>query len=395
MRDLDDSGDLIVTCGRGAADVCAAELRELGFAPRAVEETAWAVRGTILDAMRLNLWLRSAQRVLLPMVALPARSADELYRGLIEEPWERVLFPGGYFSITTGVDMPGIRDPRFAALKVKDAIADRMVKACGRRPDSGGERNRAVFHLHWREGQATVLLDTSGEPLSRRGYRLQSGPAPMQEALAATCVLATPWRGASAFVNPMCGSGTLAIEAALIAMNRAPGLLRKNYGFMHVRGRHEEAWKRLRTDTERAARPVPAGCRIIATDISPRAIEAARANAGRAGVSDAIAFDVCDFAATRVPPPPGVVMLNPEYGERLGDAAKLEPEYRRIGDFLKQKCAGYLGYVFTANLPLAKRIGLRSKRRMILYNANLEGRLLEFELYAGTRDLGDGGGARR
>ncbi len=390
MRHLLDNGDLIVTCGRGAADVCAAELKELGFAPRAVEDTAWSVRGTILDAMRLNLHLRTAQRVLLPMVSVPARTPDELHRSLVAEPWEHVLFPDGYFSITTGVDMPGIRDPRFAALKVKDAIADRMVRACGRRPDSGGERDRAVLHLHWHDSRATVLLDTSGEPLSRRGYRLQSGPAPMQEALAAACVLATPWRGESAFVNPMCGSGTLAIEAALVATNRAPGLLRTNFGFMHVKGRHEQEWKRIRREAEKIARPLAAGCRIVATDINPRAIDAARANAERAGVAESIAFDVCDFAATRVPPPPGVVMLNPEYGERLGDASKLESEYRRIGDFLKQKCVGYMGYVFTANLPLAKRIGLHSKRRMILYNANLEGRLLEFELYSGTRNPGDG-----
>jgi putative N6-adenine-specific DNA methylase len=393
MRQLHDIGEIMVTCGRGASSVCEYELRELGFAPHPVEDTAWSVRGSIEDAMWLNLWLRSAQRVLLPMVSLTARSADELYRGLINEPWECVLFPDGYFSITTSVDMPGIRDPRFAALKAKDAIADRMVKACGRRPDSGGDRHRAVFHLHWRRGQAVVLLDTSGEPLSRRGYRLQSGPAPMQEALAATCVLCTPWRGNSAFINPMCGSGTIAIEAALIAMNRAPGMLRKNFGFMHVKGWHEETWKRFQSEARRAARPLPAGCKIIATDISQRAIDAAFANAKRAGVEEAIAFDVCDFAATRLPPPPGVVMLNPEYGERLGDALRLDSTYRRIGDFFKQKCVGYTGYVFTANLRLAKRIGLRSRRRLILYNANLEGRLIEFELYAGTRDLGKG--ARR
>lgn len=371
--------------------MCAQELKELGFHPRPVEETAWAVRGTILEAMRLNLWLRSAQRVLLPMASFPARNADELFRGMADEPWEAVLHPDGYFSITTGVEMPGIRDPRFAALKVKDALADRMVKACGRRPDSGGDRNKAVFHLHWMDGRATLCLDTSGEPLSRRGYRLQSGPAPMQEALAAACVLATPWRGASAFINPMCGSGTLAIEAAWIATNRAPGLLRRNFGFMHVKGRHEEEWKRLKRAAEAAVRRPPTTCTIIASDISPRAVEAARANAERAGVADTIRFEVCDFAATPMPPPPGVVMLNPEYGERLGDAAKLEPEYRRIGDFLKQKCTGYMGYVFTANLALAKRIGLHSKRRLILFNANLEGRLLEFELYTGTRDPGDRG----
>ncbi len=389
MRSIDQTGDLIVTCGRGAAPMLAQELAALGFAARAVDDTAWRVPGALAEAMRLNLCLRSAQRVLLPVARVAARTPDELYAGLASEPWENLLHPDGYFSITTGVDMPGIRDPRFAALRAKDAIADRMVKACGKRPDSGGDRNQSVLHLHWRENEATLCVDTSGEPLSRRGYRLQSGPAPMQESLAAACLLATPWRGESALVNPMCGSGTLAIEAAWIARNLAPGRGRRNFGFMHVRGWREEEWKKLKREAEHAARPRPAGP-LVATDISRRAVDAARANAERAGVADDIEFGVCDFADTRIPPPPGIVLLNPEYGERMGDADQLEPLYRRIGDFLKQQCTGYLGYVFTANLAQAKRIGLHSKRRLILYNANLEGRLLEFELYTGTRDPGPG-----
>ena len=390
MENLTLPTDLVITCGRGAAPMLEAELRELGCSARPLEETALTVRGTLVDAMRLNLWLRSAQRVLLPLASFRAHTADDLYKGLADQPWESILHPDGYFSITTGVDLPTIRDPRFAGLRAKDAIADRMVKASGQRPDSGGDRNRTVFHLHAFEGRATFYLDTSGEPLSRRGDRLQSGPAPMQEALAAACVLATPWRGNGAFVNPMCGSGTLAIEAALIARNHAPGLLRKNFGVMHIKPYREEEGKALRRDARAKERPRP-GPQLIATDISPRAIEAARANAERAEVAEDISFGICDFAETTVPPAPGVVMLNPEYGERMGDAASLEPEYRRIGDFLKKKCIGYLGYIFTANLPLAKRVGLHSKRRLILYNANLEARLLEYELYAGTRDPGDGG----
>lgn len=368
----------------------AEELKGAGYSPRAVEDTAWAVTGALPDALRLNLWLRTAQRVLMPLHTFEARTADELYRALAAQPWEEYLRPDGYFSITTGVDMPGIRDPRFAALRVKDAIADRMVQVCGKRPDSGGDHNQSVFHLHWREGKATICLDTSGEPLSRRGYRIQTGAAPMQESLAAACVLATAWRGRSALVNPMCGSGTLAIEAALIARNCAPGRLRRNFGFMHIKGYREEDWKKLKREAEAAERPRP-GPTLVATDISPRALDAARANAERAQVSDDIDFGVCDFAETSVPPPPGVIIFNPEYGERLGDATQLEPVYRRIGDFLKQKCIGYTGYVFTANLALAKRIGLHSKRRITLYNANLEGRLIEFELYAGTRDPGSQG----
>lgn len=390
MRTLTQPGDLILTCGRGAAPMLAGELSALGFASRPLEDTACVVTGTLTDAMRLNLWLRSAQRVLMPVLRLQARTPDELHRALVQQPWEEVLHPDGYFSITTGVDVPGVRDARFAALRMKDAIADRMVQTCGRRPDSGGNRDHTVLHLHWVEAEATVCIDTSGEPLARRGYRLQPGPAPMQESLAAACVLATPWRGRSAFVNPMCGSGTLAIEAALIARNRAPGWLRKNFGFMHVKGYREEEWKKLKRAAEAGEKPRE-GAPLVASDISPRAIEAAQANADRAGVADDIAFHTCDFAETPLPPPPGVILMNPEYGERLGDAAQLEPVYTRIGDFFKQKCTGYTGYVFTASQPLSKKIRLHSKRRLILYNANLEARLIEFELYAGTRDPGDRG----
>jgi putative N6-adenine-specific DNA methylase len=389
MQDLKTPGHLILTCARGTAPLLLEELRGLGYAGSPVEETAVATRGTLEDAMRLNLHLRTAQRILLRLGTWAARTPDDLYRALVAEPWDGLLFPDGYLSITTAVENSHIQDPRFAGLKCKDAIVDRMVQACGRRPDSGGERSGVVLHLRWVNDQAEVFLDTAGEPLSRRSYRRVPLQAPMQETLAASCVLATPWRGESAFVNPMCGSGTLAIEAALVALGRAPGSLRRNFGFMHVRGYREETWKELKRASAAAEHARPAG-RIVATDISEQAIEAARQNARNAGVEEHIEFSVCDYAATPLPPAPGVILFNPEYGERMGEERSLEPVYRGIGDFLKQKAQGYLGYVFTCNLKLAKCIRLHSKRRVILYNANLEGRLIEFELYAGTRDPGDG-----
>jgi 23S rRNA G2445 N2-methylase RlmL len=183
----------------------------------------------------------------------------------------------------------------------------------------------------------------------------------------------------------MCGSGTLAIEAALVALGRAPGSFRRNFGFMHVRGYREETWKDLKRAAAAAEQARPA-FPILATDISEQAVDAARQNARNAGVEEHIEFAVCDYAATPLPPAPGLIMFNPEYGERLGEETALEPVYSGIGDFLKQKAQGYLGYVFTCNLKLAKRIRLHPKRRLILFNANLEGRLLEYELYAGTRD---------
>lgn len=385
MQDLTQPAHLVITCGRGAAPMLVEELRELGYASQAVDDTAVALRGTLDDTMRMNLHLRTAQRILLRLGVCTARTPDDLYRALAREPWEAVLYPDGYVTITATVDNPHIQDPRFASLKCKDAVVDRLVQACGRRPDSGGERSGAVLHLRWMGDQAEVFLDTAGEPLSRRGYRRIPLKAPMQETLAAACVLASPWRGGGAFVNPMCGSGTLAIEAALVALGRAPGGFRRNFGFMHVRGYREETWKEFRRAAAAAEHARPPH-HILATDISEQAVDAARQNARNAGVESFIEFAVCDYASTPLPSPPGVMVFNPEYGERLGDEAALEPLYAGIGDFLKQKAQGYLGYVFTCNLKLAKRIRLHPKRRLILYNANLEGRLLEFELYAGTRD---------
>jgi putative N6-adenine-specific DNA methylase len=185
-------------------------------------------------------------------------------------------------------------------------------------------------------------------------------------------------------VNPMCGSGTIAIEAALIATGRAPGLLRSNYGLRHVKGIDDNAWQATRREAAKSRMkdsPPP----IIATDIDPQAIEAARANAKTAGVDGLIDFAVCDFAETTVPPPPGIVLLNPEYGERLGEVAQLEGTYKRIGDFFKQRCAGYTGFVFTGNRELAKRIRLTASRRMEFWNAKIDCRLLKYEMYEGTR----------
>jgi putative N6-adenine-specific DNA methylase len=186
----------------------------------------------------------------------------------------------------------------------------------------------------------------------------------------------------------MCGSGTLAIEAALIATNRKPGLFRDNYSFMHVTGfdpkDYDAAFDELKDIIE-------TDFKIIATDISKDAIDISKVNAKMAGVDMMIDFSVCDFEQTPIPEPPGVIFLNPEYGERLGESSELEETYERIGDFLKKKCKGYMGYIFTGNLDLAKKIGLKASRRVEFYSAKLDCRLLEYELYEGTRRVGLGG----
>ena len=291
----------------------------------------------------------------------------------------------GYFSITSNVSNETINNNLYANLRVKDAIVDRMREKTGKRPSSGSELNGIVFNLFWKNDYAEIFIDTSGNSLARHGYRKIPGLAPMLEALASATIYATRWDRVSPFVNPMCGSGTLAIEAALIATNRRPGLFRTKYAFMHLRGYEDEVYLKEDALLEEQIREIP-GLRIIATDYSERAIENAKKNATAAGVAKLIEFKVCEFADTEVPQNvPGVMFVNPEYGERLGQVQELETTYKRIGDFMKQRCRGYYGYVFTGNLELAKKTGLKASRRIEFYTSTIDCRLLEYELYAGSR----------
>ena len=375
---------ILITCPKGIPAFLKQELATLGYPVLAESVAGVDTEGTLEDAMRMNLHLRTAHRVLFTLQQFPARDPEALYRNVRDLPWEEVIPPDGYLCVTASVDMPDIRDTRYAGLKCKDAIVDRIKEQAGRRPDSGPERDRSVVHLYWKDGEATVYLDTSGESLSRRSYRKIPLAAPMQETLAAAVVLATGWEGEGNFVNPMCGSGTLAIEAALAGLRRAPGLLRSNFGFLHVPGIDREAWERVREEGRKRARKTVPG-RIIASDLDPRAVDAARKNAQTAGVEQLIEFSVSDFADSVVPAGGGVVVMNPEYGERMGTVLELESVYGRIGDFFKQRCAGYRGYVFTGNRELGKKIGLRAKRRVPFWNSGIECRLLEYELYEGSR----------
>jgi len=375
---------ILITCSRHVPPLTAAEVGKLGF-PVAVEsDLAVETEGTLVDTMTLNLHLRTGHRIFFFLDGFKARNAGELYGRMVGFPWERLIREDDYITVSSTVDNETITDNRFVNVRAKDAIVDRIRKKCGRRPDSGPGREKVVIHVYWKADAVSVYLDTSGEPLAKRGYRKIPMHAPMQETLAAAVILSTEWDGTGPFVNPMCGSGTLAIEAALIKVGNAPGLTRNNFGFMHVKGFDPELWDDLLVDACKKERPTTPG-RIVATDINKKAVMSAAKNARAAGVAHMIAFDVCDFADTNIPEGNGVVVVNPEYGYRLGDLKELEGVYRGIGDFFKQRCRGYLGYIFTGNLELAKKVGLRTKRRLPFYNGELPCRLLEYDLYEGSR----------
>jgi putative N6-adenine-specific DNA methylase len=374
-----------ITCNKRLAPYLEKEVKNLGFQIEEAFITGVRVSASVNECIRLNLNLYCASQVLYSLAKFQARNADEVYKYLLNIHWEDIIPDPGYFSVTSNVQNPTINNNMFANVRVKDAIVDRLREKRGTRPSTGAELAGTVIHLFWKNDDAEIFIDTAGDSLARHGYRKIPGRAPMLEALASATILAGQWDRNSPFINPMCGSGTLAIEAALIASNSRPGLFRDNYAFMHLQNYDEEVYFKEQDLLEEQIIDVP-NLRIIATDYSDMAIINAKKNAVAAGVGNLIEFDVCDFADTEVPVgEKGIFIVNPEYGDRLGNVDELEETYSRIGDFMKQKCGGYYGYVFTGNLELAKKIGLKAKRRIEFYNGTIDCRLLEYELYEGSR----------
>jgi putative N6-adenine-specific DNA methylase len=378
-------GNITITCHKRLAPYVEQEVKELGFTVYENFVTGVRVQGTVNDCIRLNLNLRCASQVLYSLQTFKAFNSDNIYDSVVNCPWELILPDPGYFSVTSNVSNPTINNNMFANLRVKDAIMDRLREKRTTRPSTGSELKGTVIHLFWKNEDAEIFIDTSGDSLARHGYRKIPGRAPMLEALAAATIYATKWDRLSPFVNPMCGSGTVAIEAAMIATNRRPGLFRTNFAFMHLQGYDEAVYLKEDSMLEDQIIDAP-GIRIIATDYSEAAINNARKNAIAAGVAGIIDFFVCDFSETEIPQEmPGIFYVNPEYGERLGEITQLEETYSRIGDFMKKRCKGYTGYVFTGNLDLAKKIGLKASRRIEFYTSTIDCRLLEYELYHGSR----------
>jgi 23S rRNA G2445 N2-methylase RlmL len=376
---------IIVTCMKWLAPYLEQEVKELGFTPKRVFSTGIELEGTLNDCIKLNLNLRCGGQVHYSLRAFRATHPEELYKALLHIPWEKVLAKDGYFSVTNHVENLFVNNTMFPNVKVKDAIVDRMKRESNERPNTGPDHDRAVIHLYWKDELAEIFIDTSGQTLSKHGYRKIPGKAPMLEALAASTLRASKWDRKSPFVNPMCGSSTLAIEAVMLATDRRPGLYRQNYGFMHILGYEESVYEKELNELKTKIQEIP-DLKVIATDISEDAIEVSKVNAGIAGVADLIDFKVCDFQETEVPAgEKGIVFFNPEYGERLGEETELEGTYALIGDFMKKKCKGYTGYIFTGNLDLAKKIGLKASRRIEFYSAKIDCRLLEYDLYDGTR----------
>ncbi|MBX3420660.1 MAG: hypothetical protein KF752_03795 [Pirellulaceae bacterium] len=386
--DFQQSGKILITCQRGLAPWLHQEVSRLGYQPTATILAGVELTGSLNDCIALNVRLRCASHVLFSLKKFACNHPEQLYRTVHKIPWEDILPSDGYFSVSSFVSHPTVRSTMFPNVKIKDAIVDRLREQTGRRPDCGSEPVGAVVYLYWQGAHAELFLDTSGPSLAKHGYRRLPGKAPMMESLAAAILMASRWEPTMPLVNPMCGSGTLAIEAALMLTQRVPGLFRQHYAVEHVVGYDPQRLRAEQTSIGQQIVAAASNC-IYASDISPQAIETARANAQAAGVGDVIQFETRDFYDTPLPNKrPMVVMFNPEYGSRLGEEQELKQTYAQIGDFFKQRCADSWGYVFTGNLNLAKCVGLRTKRRLEFQSAQIDCRLLEYELYSGSRRAG-------
>ncbi|MBO5939731.1 MAG: class I SAM-dependent RNA methyltransferase [Kiritimatiellae bacterium] len=393
----DKNYPIIISCAKQLSRWTEVEVRDMGYEPIEVTENTVVVRGDMHDVMKLNLNLRTAHRVLVPLLRTYCNNIRDLYKAAYSIDWENLLDADGYFSVFSIVHNYSIRDTRLPSLYTKDAIADRMRDKCQRRPNSGGENIGAAVFVYWERDEVIIYLDTSGEPLSKRGYRKIPGSAPMQETLAAACIMALRWDKKSPFISPMCGSGTPAIEAAMMAMNKAPGSLKDHFAFQSIKGytriipglkapnvaprqyagaSPEQIWKEivLESKANEKKENIPA---IVATDISPEAVENAHTNAIAAGVAPYIRFKACDFGETEIPEgdEKGVVFFNPEYGIRLGTYEELAPVYQRIGTFMHEKCSGYTGGLITGNPDLARMVDLYYQARVPFFNGPIDCRL--------------------
>ena len=382
----------IATAPRGLTDLLARELSALGA--EHVAESAGSVRfeGALALGYRACLWSRVASRVLLVLAQLQADSADEFHRQAAQIEWESHLSPLSTLACDFSGTHPGITHSHYGALRLKDAVVDRLRERCGSRPQIELSRPAVRLHAHARGPSIMVALDLSGESLHRRGYRQEAGEAPLRENLAAGVLLRARWDEAAAagreFLDPLCGSGTLVIEAAMIAAQRAPALDREYFGFLGWRGHDATLWATLREEARsQALASLPS--RIRGSDIDARVLQRAQHNASRAGVAALVSFERSALGAVRpLAAAPGMLCTNPPYGERLGDAEAARALHAELGQVLRQHFQGWDAAILTAAPRAAAELRLRSYRVHELWNGPIACRLLRIDLAApGATDL--------
>ncbi len=376
----------IATAPEGVDPLLAAELVELGATTIKSVRGGIRFQGSLELAYRACLWSRTASRVLLLLAEFPVAEVEALYAGIHALPWEDHLAPDGTLAVEFTGTGSGIDHSHYGAQRVKDAVVDRFRAQCGQRPGVDRQQPDLRIHVLLRDRQATVSLDLSGDSLHRRGYREATVIAPLKETLAAALLLKSGWPNIAAaggpLLDPLCGSGTLAIEAAWMAGDQAPGLLREHWGFSGWLGHIPVLWNRLLVEAqERRTLGKPRIPLILASDHDPKAVRAALANAQRAGVADRMRIERRAFSALQPPLGiPGLLIANPPYGERLGATEDLAEFYTEFGEVLKTRLNGWRAALFTSNPELGKRMGLRAEKVHVFHNGPLDCRLLRFRV---------------
>jgi putative N6-adenine-specific DNA methylase len=371
------------TCGRGIEPILAEELHRLGAVDVAGGRGGVSFAGDRALLYRANLWLRTAVRVLWPILEADVQSPDELYEAVRGVDWSGWLTPEHTLAVDCNVRDSKITHSQYAARRVKDAICDQFVDRVGRRPSVDVEEPMLGLNLHIWKNHATLSLDSSGDSLHKRGYRPIQTKAPLNEALAAAIVQRTGWRGEVPFVDPLCGSGTLPIEAGWLALDRPPGLTRRRFGFMGWMDYDVAEWATLRDEARQGVRkalPAP----VWGADIRGDAVSFAISNARAAGIGHLVRFHKRDVRQWQPEGPPGVIVCNPPYGERIGDERQLVGLYRGLGE-LMGRAPGWSMWVFTGNPRLAEAIGLPPVEEVALFNGKIPCRLLRFTHSEGER----------
>ncbi|MBI4516340.1 MAG: hypothetical protein HY699_11060 [Deltaproteobacteria bacterium] len=395
------SHSFFATTAKGMEALLAAELRQLGGTKVVEQRAGVAFCGPLEVAYRACLWSRVANRVLLPLASFQAETPAALYDGVRNVRWWEQLSPQQTLAVDFAATESAVCHSHYGALKTKDAIVDQLRERTGTRPSVSTVRPDIRVNVYLHRNRAVVSLDLSGDSLHRRGYRQQQAGAPLKENLAAAVLLLADWpRLAStgaALIDPMCGSGTLPIEAALMAAGVAPGSERSYFGFLKWHGHQPQLWDRLRQEAAAGAIRDPKRLpRICGYDEDPRAVRAAIGNVERVGMRGCVhiekrALSECEPIAARGASS-GLVVTNPPYGVRLGERAALAHLYATLGDTLRRKFVGWTGYVLTGDRELGQRIGLRAARRHILFNGAIECRLLAFPI--SPNPVRDEGGPR-
>ena len=369
-------------CPRGLEAPLAAELDALGASDITATDGGAAFAGPIQIAYRANLESRLASRILWRVGHGPYRDENDVYDLAKALDWPR------WFRVdrTLRVDVAASRSPltslEFATLRIKDAVCDRHRAAGGVRPSISKDRPDVRVHAYLTATDASFYLDTSGEPLFKRGYRRETADAPLRENLAAGLLRLAGWQPGTPLLDPMCGSGTIAIEAAMIALDLAPGL-KRTFGFQKLSWYDGPAWQRIKQAAQRRAKPV-APLPIWASDNDATAIHQCSENIAAAGIEGAIVVERADALTRTAPAPAGVIVSNPPYGVRLADSGALAAFYPQLGDALKRRYAGWTAYLMSGDTRLPKLIGLKASRRTPLFNGALECRLYEYRLIAGS-----------